>query len=462
MSDSIRTGVLIITYLVIGYLIAFSNWNAFILYATILPIHSIMLAWAFRNKYYTLTIFTTLAFVSFGINSFLFFLHQKEYPAIGFNAIGDFRFNLLHYFQIYSYILIYTTVICLSFKFAHLHPTINTFSYIKDYIQSKNKEITKDIHAELWIFIVTIAMSIITIIMYYNQIGIVGLQQKRLPFHLTGILYFTRQIVFSAILVYLYWRSKNKLFPIICIIIYSFLTGIAGASRSLASIILVPIIAERIFQKKYLHAVFVFIIWGYIFIFISTARGYIFEYTDVTLEYIHIISTTISELPQSEFFKENPLVYFIWGLSDRTYGGQTLVLADQYYSANFSHLLSFYKGASIEEIIPDIAYTLFGIKLPPDMAYGVSVGFPGIIILLSCHNYFYTIIQALIFSFCYISIEKILNNIIKSEKFSPTIKFVFILFSAGILLETWIGETFIYTYLYVFILLIINIRLRMN
>lgn len=385
---------LITIYCIVGFIISFTDAYTLPIYVTVLPIQYLFFKYAIRLKNFPILIMEAIWLLSIGIGSITFFLNRSEAQSVGFRAIGNFKFSYGDFFSVYSFFLLFQLLVFIILKL--MQSQSNRFSII-DFVKEEMNNITESkSHSSIFpLFVSIVTFSIISISMYYNHIGMTGLQQTRLPFHLTGILFYSRKFLFTAILIYLFLRTENKRLGAILLILYAFLVSVTGSSKSLNIMILAPVAFLCFIHgyKKTMWLVLASLV--IVYSFVSDARTLIYN-TDASLPVVELISNSFSIF--SDNFNIRDFVFsFVDGFCERLYGMQTAVLTSQYTKLDFDDFLNFYTlSATGSDLVPDFSRTLFGIVLPDDMAFGVGVGYTGTFTMLTNNNYIIAILQALI------------------------------------------------------------------
>ena len=269
-----QTRIIILSsiYFIIGFVILFYDTSAGILYFTVFPIHFLFVYKSIKWGNYCLSLVFLLLLLSQGVNSFLFFLNRDKYSAIGFKAVGSFEFILADYLGSYFYIFCFSVVLFF-FSFLLSKTKTNVFNAIGD----KTTTFSSDKKASslyMYLSIILCAIAIVlSIIMYTNQLGILGLNQKQLPFHLTGILYYFRRFVIAGLLIFFYAKSKNRNIALLFIVLYAFIYSFASVSRSGVAILLMPLAALDLIQKNVKRAVVIIFIYSILFCILSKKRN---------------------------------------------------------------------------------------------------------------------------------------------------------------------------------------------
>lgn len=387
-----------------------------------------------------------MLFISHGIGSVAFYLDRKNSNSTGFSAIGDFDYSYSDLFSAYSYLFIFLL-------FMLLFVALFRKKYHTNFLPKFLKKQYDSIHIyTAWnllpIIIVTFSFTMISIWMYNLHIGMIGLQQTELPFRLTGILFYMRRFVFPLVLIWIFMKTNNKFIATFLLITYSFIVGITSTSKSASLLMLLPLATINYLTGRRSLA-FVSIISAILAYFIVGQMRLLIYTFDADIDLLTVISSPMD----LEF--DNLFLYIISNITGRLYGLQSTVLTNQYDQLTFTDLIDFYSISHISEIIPDMAYELFGMNLPDDKAFGVGVGFTGAIHLFSCHNYIYTILQAFIVSVIFCVMNDSIQTIIV-RKISVWYKYVSILILLLSFLLFYDGNSMFGVYCSMLLLLLIR------
>ena len=416
------------------------------IYFTVLPFHFILLYLALKTKNILFIFYCSMLFLSHGIGSIPFFLDRHNAQSIGFSAIGNFNFSYISFYRAYSYLLVFLfTLLFFVWIFKIKGHGNFLLLFIKQHYYALHLKSTLNLFP---IISCTLLFVCISIFMYNLHIGMIGLQQIQLPFHLTGILFYSRRFLFPLVLIWIYVKTKRKDVATILLIVYSLIVGITATSKSASLLVLLPLTIINILarNKKVTFLCIVMSIFAYYIV--GAMRLIIYEF-DAEVDILSVISTPV------EFSNNNIILSLMNSITGRLFGFQSTVLSDQYTQLSFSDLISFYTGSSITEIIPDYVYSLFGMTLPEDKAFGVGLGFTGTMQLLSCHNYLYTIIQAIIISCIFIVQNDCLQKILVSRK-NVIFKCISILIIIFSFMNLFDGNEIFIVYVLTFILIFIR------
>lgn len=388
--------IVFIIYVVLGFVLALTDPFVLPVYLTILPFQSFLLYESVKTKNIFFILFSFMTFLSYGIGSVAFYLDRKNANSVGFDAIGNFDFSYSSLFSAYSYFVVF--VISLWF-FVSVFKKKQHSNFLSGFIKEQYKVITSR-SSSLSLFpisLLVVLFSAISIWMYSFHIGMIGLHQTELPFHLTGILFYSRRFLFPLVLVWVFVKTKSKDVATILLIIYSLIVGVLATSKSAALFVLLPLAylnymmgRKKLFYICTVAAIIVYVIVGGV-------RTVIYE-TDADVDILALFSTSY------DFYSADRglVLTVVKSVTGRLYGLQSTILGNQYDHMTIDGLLSFYTGSGITTVVPDYVQSLFGFELPEDKAYGVALGYSGTMHILACHSYLLTILQAFIVSiiFC--------------------------------------------------------------
>ena len=388
--------LLIVTYICIGILLAFEDSYVLPVYLVILPFHGFLLYKSIKIKNIVLIFYCFLLFLSHGIGSVVFFLDRDNANSAGYDAVGDFDFSYERLFGAYSYLVVFLIVLFILVSSSKKKSHCN---FLPVFLREQYGLLAKV--SVSWsivpLLICTSFFTMVSIWMYRYHIGMTGLQQTELPFHLTGFLFYARRFLFPIVLVYIFFRTKSKGVASIILVLYSLLVGVMATSKSAALIILVPLIyINYMIGRKKMGWICILAAVG-VYTIIGEVRLIIYE-TDAGIDLSDLLTTAYTFFPEDRSF----IIYILKNVTNRLYGLQSTVLGDQCTQLYFEDLISFYTHSSMIDVFPDYVHSLFGINLPDDKAFGVNLGYTGTMQLLSCHSYLFSIIQAGIISLIFV------------------------------------------------------------
>lgn len=384
---------LLFVYILICFLIYLSDVPAFVMCITIVPIQYKILKLVLKYDHFLLAFFFFFCFFSVGIGSITFYLTRDFINGAGSNTVRAFDFSYTQFFNIYSYLILFFVIIIITTIKWNKYPT---FSLVKNFVIQETSALSRGRKSySIYPLLYTSALFIIVSLwMYSHNVGLIGVKQVPLPYHLSGILYYLRKLLFPVILLYLFIMTKDKKKALYILILYAFMVGVSGSSKSLNLMILAPISAyyfiNGLKKEGIISAVSAVLIYAYV----ASARVMIFS-TDATASFVEVINFANGLF--IELFKNGTELLLMGGtFFESLFGWKDIVIGYQYNELGISGLLSYFSGKSIVEIIPDIVWALYEYELPEDKAFGICIGFNATMMLIACRSYLFVVIEGLV------------------------------------------------------------------
>lgn len=379
-------------YLLMGCILCFNNRNAGIVFFTALPFHIWLFLFFYSRNHYVFTLFSFILLIAIGLNSVIFFFNEEvdTYDGMEFLANSN-KFSLfLHaYSQIFVFCL---TIVLLSLRFKQ-RKDANILKSSFSIIYERFGRVASSCVATWLIIILVPLMSYISIWMYNHNLGILGLQQTELPYHMTGLLFYSRRFIFPIILLFLYMKSPHKWLSLCLISAYAIISAVSGCSKSLGLLITIPIIIMSFAYRRNLMGIISIILSVFIYIFVSASRSFVYLSETPLFNIGEVFAFSWELFKESDF---NTLFSFIVSFTDRLYGVHLSVLGDHFNFTSLNEFVSYYSGNSIGKVIPNFDLVIKGVVLPDDKAYGLGFGYLATMVLLASDNYFFVILQAVI------------------------------------------------------------------
>lgn len=417
-------------------------------YFSVFLITLLLFVVAFKKRNFLLIIFFAVLLLTQGLNPVLFFSDEEGYVRQGgYNAVGDFDFDVVDYLKVYSYVFVFMcSVLIVSSFIIKKKDECETMEYIKRMINNRldtqRKQNTCMVSALL--YIVCILGVTLSIWMYYNQVGIRGLPQTELPFHLTGILYYVRNFFISGAVVLLYVKAKKTVSSLVVVCIYALIAGVAGSSRAIVSIVLLPILLISFIEKKTKRGIVVLIVFSIMYLLVTLVRDDLFMYNTIRYSISELLGGAFARLVKLDMNVFEIIFDLIYQLSGRLYGAQSVVLGSQYY-VDFTDFFNYYLGMNISQIMNNLAEDLFGLVLLPGMTFGVSLGYIGQMVSFSGGNYLLSALQGGIVAIILCIAEHCLSRTIVQG--GSTLKILCILaLSMLAIMLLWLGESMLAVY----------------
>jgi len=393
----------VLLYTVFGvYLLIRYNYNVAIMYFTTIP--TCLLLWYLAYKIIknrVVAVYLFLLFLAQGINPFLFFIYKDRYPMQGYNSVGTFSFSIVEYFKVFKTIAIYSSIIILVSAIWKIITRARINGNDNNSVTTQNTKKYSinlyDTNLKVYSGIVLVAScllgSLLSIIMYNHQIGVLGFESIQLPYKLVGILFYGRLLILNGIVLVTYILSQNRLL-FIPVCIYAYIITLTSNSKLCGlGVLTLVVIYEFLYGKKIksiLLMFYEFLVYNvlenarYIIYSASDDGKYIDPITGRSTKIINMFHDvfTKSLLYAYEFVAQlgEKLLEIFHDITSRLFGAQILVICSQYQNLESEAISSFFKGASIYEIYPNILSELLGVEA---VAMGYSFGHIGDIVLVS-------------------------------------------------------------------------------
>lgn len=374
------------------------------------------------------------------IGGLFFYYNQDDYSYSGWNAIMNFDFTLDYYCDIY--LKYFISLFLFSFFVLQFGKFIKTNEIIVNDESSNNSflNVTKRLDQfkkysnTKYNFILFLSLFIvlaISIEMYSSKIAIIGIPNKPLPFKINGVLFYLRGYIFPIIIFWIYLKSNRSFFVNFATLLIGLVVGMLSISKGITFMYIFPVILSLVLSRSYFKTSLAFILLIIAYANTSFARGITFENVDLSAFQFftnYLSNLSIDQELLSDSFK------IIGALSNRLYGPQDLVLADQYILSNtFENFLNF---ISLKSLIPEIAYEIYGLDFGPDSGFGVGMGLGGILIILFNSNFLIFILTILFFSFLVSCIEFQTNYLFginkNTKSFNPLYFFIILFLSFNV------------------------------
>ena len=183
------------------------------------------------------------------------------------------------------------------------------------------------------LFIIVISLPIKSW-MFDMGIGLVGIAPPRLPFRLTGILFYSFNYLVPIALAYLYIKTKrNSLLLALIVSAYALVVGVASVSKSVVFLSLAPIIAFACLDRRWTILIFTSLISGLGVTLVSLARGIVHVVDGgavIAFTELGVLGTLAKAVANWSWSPESLLVFI--DIARRFEGFQSMWLASQFNS----------------------------------------------------------------------------------------------------------------------------------
>lgn len=445
--------LLIIISIILGLFVWSLDTLSGIIYFIVVPAQLYLFSLSYKTNNFYLIVLLLFFLFSVGGSSVTLFLTREQRPDSGMGNVGSFDFSILSFLDVYLRVFIFFLFLIIFIRVLDKNKSLNlTMSFIKQEI----KKLTsfKSTYSLFPLVFLSIFFACISIWMYNNHVGILGLKnQNNLPFHLTGVLYYLRRLVFTIILLFVFIKTKNKIYAFYILITYSFVVSVSASSKSINLMILVPVGLYFILVGKKLIGGLSIIVSVFIYAYVMGARELIFS-SDGNAPLFDVF-TTANEFTILILNDKDLLSSVIGSFFHSLYGMDTIVTAYQYTSIGIGEFSSYYTGTHICVVIPDIVFRIMGYELPSDKAYGICIGNPGTVVMMSFRNYYFLILESLILAIVVVINNKSLYKILSLNN-KRIIKYICLGISLGIFYSVITANTMLDIYILTFAMVIIE------
>ena len=358
--------------------IAIYDRDAFFLLVILVPLGCLFLYVSVRCKQVVLSLFLTFFVLSHSVNPAFFFLRRETYARTGWNAVRDFKFSLPHFLTMYFWVyLVMGLIVLLTLMLsAIMSPRIRMRRTAecgseRRLFGSATKREERRCSCLLVGFILLVAIPM-TIFMYRNQIGIVGLIPPKLPFKLVGGLYYFRFLVAPIVILWLYAKSTRSLMMAGTVLTYAVIAGVTSVSRSTLLIASFPVVIFSVLDRNHLRLVLCVLLCLVAFQGVSMCRSYVYAFRPI------VFSELVGMLKWSLVFD------VLAAITGRLSGAQDVVLAYQYDLWNQSE--SIVKFFMAQPVMHNYAREIYGFNMPQGRAFGIGFGALPWLVLLANEN----------------------------------------------------------------------------
>jgi hypothetical protein len=187
-----------------------------------------------------------------------------------------------------------------------------------------------------FLIIILIAMLIPLNLWAYSQgIGLTGVEPPKLPYRLSGLLFYFTKYITPLVLGWLYLKSNRGWFLLLLYLTYAWIFGLCSVSKGAVMIVMLPVMALAWIDKrrvKFLLASLGTIIGVSAVVY---ARAYIYVVNngrsgaDTAINLFNLVLNMFGD-PDSEIWNFDFLLQYIGSILSRIEGFENLVMAQSY------------------------------------------------------------------------------------------------------------------------------------
>ena len=307
---------------------------------------------AFKTNYIALKTVCLLAFSTQFISTPFFYFNKDNFS---FGNIHPFDFAAIEAWPMLSKVAVFMFLFVVFFKLLYGSWLLKGASKIltDKFISPPEKSLRNELSVNLtrftpqrkrrWFYIILILFligitSTLKLWMFSNAIALTGVEPPRLPFRLSGILFYLTLFIMPILLIYLYWkvgRSGRTFFLMMVLVCFALLNGLTSVSKGAVLVIIAPAIFFAWYDRRHLQLV-VAVLAALIGVSMAAAsRSFVYVVSDnkssadVSMSIISLASDVIND-PNREMFKSDFFIQVFLGIVDRVEGFSNLVMSSNY------------------------------------------------------------------------------------------------------------------------------------
>ena len=251
------------------------------------------LLWALKKRYTALKTICFLTFSSQFVTIPFFYINRDDFL---WGHVKPFNFTAVEALPMLSQVMLFVVCLIFFFKFLYrfrLFAGSSNHCSSRFHLQSLQLNLKSNfVHnvqylkltrkSWLFTFIIIILITILVQLnlwMFAQGIGIVGVEQPRLPYKLTGILHYLTKYIVPLLLGYLYWKTKRGFFHMSVLLVYALILGLTSVSRGTLVLVMLPVFAAAWFDRR--RALLIVAGFGTIICvaFVNLARNFVYLVT---------------------------------------------------------------------------------------------------------------------------------------------------------------------------------------
>jgi hypothetical protein len=312
-------------------------WIAIIL---LLP----LLLWALKTPYVALKTICISSFLTQFITLPFFYLRRDTFA---WGHVKPFHFTGWEAFPMLAKVSLFMFALIVFFKW--LYP-ISLFggrscsdkgsSPFKDhqnkYFGFDVRKNRKTLQFSLLLILLIMVLTAINLWSYSQGIGLTGVEPPRLPYRLSGILYYLMKYITPPLLGYLYLKTKRSWFLMLLFLFYAWVLGLCSISKGSVIVVMLPVVALAWIDKRKIMLTVASLCTIIGVSFASGARAYVYITTatvrigaDTSFGIFHLIAKMFND-PKHMLWDFNFIPLLINVIFSRIEGFNNLVMA-QYY-----------------------------------------------------------------------------------------------------------------------------------
>jgi hypothetical protein len=299
-----------------------------------------------KSPYYSLKALCYFTFVAQCYTVTVFFINRNnDFYGFKWEGIKPFDYSLSQTFLILSKVSLFLILVIIFFGFLFKFRLIGGSIQKRVSLKTSNlqshcsSEPSKKVRpCKNWAYQLLIfgfLGSVISIWMFNNNIGLVGIESHRLPLKLSGFLYYFSRYFLTLLMVYIYFRTNRNFSNSLILLVYASIVGLASLSRSVFGFLAVAVIIFSWVDRRFLRLLFaiLFLFAGYSEI--TDIRQIVYWENDGEIlrnfdsSYSDILFLFLDET-RSKFFDGRSFLYTLGDIFNRFDGFENLVMSNSY------------------------------------------------------------------------------------------------------------------------------------
>ncbi len=389
------------------------------------PLFAIPLYVAWRLGSVVLTLFTGFSFVSYGIAPSFFFINRRNYSYSGdFGAVRAFGFGFGEFLRMDARVAGFLFMLL---GFASIGIALNRRAIAPRATQQSDGPARRALYDyAIVVFILAIAIPQ-SLLMYHLRVGITGIVPPQLPFRLTGLLYYSRLLIYPLALFVAYSRCSRSPVTDAVILGYGFVAALASTSRSTLLVSTAGVVVDSLLNRRRLRFIIAAAIVLASFLITSRSRDLVYSEHLPFGAYVN----------QALHDRNGPAMgpgEVVGAIALRLWGPQDVVLASQYDIANrLVAVCSWF----LDRPVIHLDAELYGVSFE-GTGFGVGIGLIPWMIILSRRSYAILLLLAAIIAVMIVFADRAVRSLLSAR--GKTISaladplafvFVFVLYSAS-------------------------------
>lgn len=220
--------------------------------------------WVQRSQFVSVKLFVWVAFISQAVTMPIFYLLPEAYPSQSHRPFWFTGLEVLPVgIRLGGFLLVFLMIASFLQRFIKMPsplplPNVNQRSPLNALLQNLSRVSQQESFASTVLILIIILMMIpLNLWMFNMGIGLTGIEPPRLPYKMSGILFYLVRWIVPGILALLYLRTKQKSVLLVLILAsYGLFLGVSTSSRSAAfSLIFVPIVLAFLNRRWFLFSI---------------------------------------------------------------------------------------------------------------------------------------------------------------------------------------------------------------